>query len=167
MTEDEEGWDSMEGRDLGAGVSGSRVQGRGSWEPVVGGRGLLLPSQPRKEAPGLDWLVQWPWRSPALPSPPDGDLPSGSPGHPALDLGLDTRGGWHSAHSPGPPLRVGPCCKHTWAWCGLLGASRQRSALRSPHRPPLPPESLRALTSVSQEGGPGPARTAHTAKSVH
>ena len=101
------------------------------------------------------------------PAPPAGDLPSGSPGHPALDLGLDTRGGWHSAPSPGPPLRVGPCCKRTWAWCGLLGASRQHSALRSPRRPPLPPESLPALTSVSQEGGPGPARTAHTAKSVH
>ena len=52
MTEDEEGWDSMEGRDLGAGVSGSRVQGRGSWEPVVGGAGSVIAFTAQERGPG-------------------------------------------------------------------------------------------------------------------
>lgn len=45
-----------QGPEFKAGGAGSQWWGCG---------GLLLPSQPRKEASGLDWLVQRPWCSPA------------------------------------------------------------------------------------------------------
>ena len=44
---------SVGGRDLGAGVSGSRVQGRGSWEPVVGAGGCYCLHSPGKRPQAL------------------------------------------------------------------------------------------------------------------